>query len=166
MTDTSKYRQPIPDGTPTSLTIVAWPDRIVESRGHKPGSAYVENVWLGVLGPSTTLCWSRLSRIASIRPGTVVDTTDLAVSLGLSAQLGRNTPITRTLSRMVMFGAAVRSGDTLAVRRALPDVPPRMASRLSYTAQLAHRRWAFIGAPDTAEQSVTPELAPSLEVSL
>lgn len=166
MTDTPKYRQPFPDGTPTSLTVVAWPDGIVESRGHKPGSAYVETVWLGVLGPSTTLCWSRLSRIASVRPGTVVDTTDLAVSLGLSAQLGRNTPITRTLSRMVMFGAAVRSGDTLAVRRALPDVPPRTASRLSYTAQLAHRRWASIGTSDAAEQRVTAELAPSLEVSL
>jgi hypothetical protein len=67
---------------------------------------------------------------------------------------------------MVMFGTAIRSGDTLAIRQALPDVPPRMASRLSYTAQLAHRRWASIGTPDAAEQSVTAEVAPSPEVSL
>lgn len=167
MTGTSNDRQPFPTGTPTSLTVVAWPDRIVEARGHKPGSAYVETVWLGILGPSTTLCWSRLSRIATVRPGTVVDTTDLAVSLGLSAQLGRNAPITRTLGRMIMFGAAERSGDTLAIRRALPDVPPRMASRLSYTAQLAHRRWASVGLSDTAnEQSVNREVTPVLEVRL
>jgi hypothetical protein len=42
LTDTSKYRQPFPTGTPTSLTVVAWPDRIAEARGHKPGSPYVE----------------------------------------------------------------------------------------------------------------------------
>lgn len=106
MTDLSKYRQPFPTGSPTSLTVVAWPDPTVDTRGHKPGSPYVEAVWLGVLGPSTTLCWARLSRIANARPSTVIDTTDLALSLGLSGQLGRNAPITRTLSRMVMFGAA------------------------------------------------------------
>lgn len=166
MTDLSKYRHPFPAGSPTSLTVVAWPDPIVESHGHKPGSPYVEAVWLGVLGPATTLCWSRLSRIATARPNTVVDTTDLATSLGLSGALGRNAPITRTLGRMIMFGAALRSGDTLAVRRALPDVPPRMASRLSYTARLAHQRWASIGIPGAAEQNMTAELAPSLEVSL
>ena len=165
MTDLSKYRQAFPTGTPTSLTVVAWPDPIVESRGHKPGSAYVETVWLGVLGPSTTLCWSRLSRIASARPGTVIDTTDLAVSLGLSGQLGRNAPITRTLGRMIMFGAALRSGDTLALRRALPDVPERMASRLSYSARLAHHRWSGHAAPNL-EPQVSQDLSPSIEMSL
>jgi hypothetical protein len=122
-------------------------------------------VWLGVLGPSTTLCWSRLSRIASARPGTVVDTTDLAMSLGLSGNLGRNAAITRTLGRMVMFGAAQSSGDTLAIRKALPDVPPHMASRLSYTARLAHQRWAYRQSPD-AGYDLGKDLARSLEVSL
>jgi hypothetical protein len=119
-------------------------------------------VWLGILGPSTTLCWSRVSRIATAQPGTAVDITDLATSLGLSAHLGRNAAMTRTLSRMVMFGAATRVGDTLAVRRALPDVPERMAARLSYTARLAHRRWAYLG-PQT---STAPELSPPTGVSL
>lgn len=162
MSDPSKDRQTFPTGTPTSLTVIAWPDPMTEARGHKPGSAYIETVWLGVLGPSTTLCWSRLSRIATARSGTVIDTTDLAVSLGLSANLGRNAPITRTLGRMIMFGAAARSGDTLAIRRALPDVPPRMAGRLSYTARLAHERWACQG----LDTSTAPEIRPSLQVSL
>lgn len=162
MTDPPKYSRPFPEGTPTSLTIVAWQDPLTESRGHKPGSPYVETVWLGVLGPSTTLCWSRLSRIATARPGSVVDTTDLGISLGLSGNLGRSAPITRTLERMIMFGAAARSGDTLAIRRALPDVSERMASRLSYTARVAHRRWGTPG----LETSSAPKLSPPMEVSV
>ena len=158
----SKFRQQFPTGSPPTLNIVPWPDPITDSHGHRPGSPYVEAVWLGILGPSTTLCWTRLSRIANTRPNTAVDITDLALSLGLSAQLGRNAPISRTLGRMVMFGAAVRSGDTLAVRQALPDVPERMANRLSYTARLAHQRWAYLG----PQASTAPEISPSMEVSL
>lgn len=165
MTEESKYRQHFTDGAPANLTVVAWPDPIIEPRGHKPGSPYIEAVWLGILGPATVLCWSRLSRIAAVRPDTVVDTSDLAVSLGLSGALGRNAPMTRTLNRMVMFGTAQAHGDTIAVRRALPDVPQRMVRRLSYSAWLAHQRWAT---PEvrTAEQIPTSEVSPSIEVGM
>jgi hypothetical protein len=148
--------------TPSTLTVVPWPDPIVEAHGHRPGSPYVEACWLGVLGPSTTFCWQRLSRLASARPATAIDSTDLAVSLGLGEGLGRNAPISRTLNRTVAFGAAVRSGDTLALRRALPDVPQRMLGRLSYTARLAHQHWAQL-APQVANGH---EAAPSLQVEL
>lgn len=165
MTDTrsdTRFRQQFPTGCPPTLNVVPWPDPNIDTHGHRPGSPYIEAVWLGILGPSTTLCWSRVSRIANAQPGTAVDITDLALSLGLSPHLGRNAPITRTLGRMVMFGAAIRSGDTIAVRRALPDVPERMAARLSYTARLAHRRWACLG-PQT---STAPELSRTAGVSL
>lgn len=128
--------------TPDRLTIVAWADPSTEVHGHRPGSPYVEAVWLGILGPSTTLCWQRLARLATAREATAIDSVDLAVSLGLGESLGRNAPISRTLGRMAAFGAAQRSGETLAVRRALPDVPERMTGRLSYTARLAHQHWA------------------------
>lgn len=152
----SRLRHPFPTGSPPTLKVVPWPDPTLDAHGHRPGSPYVLAVWLGILGPSTTLCWSRISGIAQAHPHTAIDVTDLARSLGLGAGLGRNAPITRTLSRMVMFGAAIRSGDTLAVRPTLPDVPERMAARLSHTAQLAHRRWANL-----EPRAVTaPELAP------
>jgi hypothetical protein len=141
---------------------VPWPDPIVEAHGHRPGSPYVEACWLGILGPSTTLCWQRLSRLASARPATAIDSTDLAVSLGLGEGLGRNAPISRTINRMVAFGAAVRSGDTLAVRRALPDVSQRMLGRLSYTARLAHQHWAQL-APQVANG---PQATPTMQVEL
>jgi hypothetical protein len=128
--------------TPATLTVVAWPDPVVEAHGHKPGSPYIHGVWLGCLGPSTTLCFERLSRIAIACPNTPVDTVDLAISLGLGENLGRNSAISRTLGRMVAFGAAHRCEDTIAVRRALPDVPDRMLARLSYTARIAHEHLA------------------------
>jgi hypothetical protein len=143
---------------PSALAVVPWADPVVEAHGHRPGSPYVHAVWLGILGPSTTLCWERLARLAANRATATVDTTDLAanratatvdttdlaVSLGLSESLGRNAPISRTLGRMVGFGTALRSGDTLAVRLALPDVPARLAGRLSYSARLAHQHWAHL----------------------
>ena len=147
--------------TPARLGIVAWPDPVVEDQGHKPGSPYVEAVWLGILGPSTTLCWQRLARLAAARPGTAIDTVDLAVSLGLGESLGRNAPISRTLGRMVAFGAAQRSGDILAVRRALPDLPDRMTGRISYTARVAHQHWAS----RTTVPAATPPVA-SMELTV
>lgn len=147
--------------TPARLAIVAWSDPVAEAHGHKPGSPYVEAVWLGALGPSTTLCWQRLARLATARPGTEIDTVDLAISLGLGESLGRNAPVSRTLGRMVAFGTAQRSGDILAVRRALPDVPERMTGRLSYTARVAHQHWAN----RTSAPATTPS-APSMEMTV
>lgn len=144
--------------TPDRLTIVAWPDPRTEARGHRPGSPYVEAVWLGILGPSTTLCWQRLARLATARESTAIDSVDLAVSLGLGESLGRNAPISRTLGRMVAFGAARRSGETLAVRRALPDVPERMSGRLSYTARLAHQHWAQHDSDPSIEMHPVPAM--------
>jgi hypothetical protein len=167
LSELSKSRQPFPTGTPTHLTVVSWPDPVVETRRHRPGSPYVEFVWPGVLGPSTTLCWSRLSRIASAQPHATVDVTDLATSLGLSAQLGRNAAITRTLSRMVMFGTAARSEGSLALLRALSDFPERMVARLPSMAQVAHRRWGSLGMFGTAkEQNLATGVSASLEVGL
>lgn len=153
-------RQPALE-TPPTLTVVAWPDPMLEAHGHRPGSPYVEAVWLGVLGPSTTLCWQRLARLATARPATPIDAADLAISLGLGDGLGKNSAISRTLERMVVFGVALRSGDTLAVRRALPDLPERMTRRLSHTARLAHQHWAHTAG---AQPSGTP--TPPTEIGL
>jgi hypothetical protein len=150
------FARQLSQDTPATLTVVPWPDSAIEAHGHRPGSPYVEAVWLGVLGPSTTLCWQRLGRLVTARPATAIDTADLAVSLGLGDGLGRNAAISRTLARMVAFGAALRSGDSFAVRRALPDVPEHLTRRLSYTARLAHQHWAHQTAPQpTACQTTT-----------
>jgi hypothetical protein len=127
--------------TPVLLEIVPWSDPVVETLGHRPGTAYIEAVWLGILGPTTTFAWMRLARLAAVRPSASLDMVDLAVSLGVGEGLGRNAAITRSLARMVAFDAAHRAGDTLAVRLALPDLPERRVSRLSYSARVAHEQF-------------------------
>jgi hypothetical protein len=135
------YRQAPTETSPT-LTLVRFSDAAVERFGHRPGSPYVEFVWLGILGPSTTFAWQRLARLAAVMPSTRIDITDLSVSLGLGESLARNAVVSRTLARLVAFDAARRQGDTLAVRLALPDLPERHLTRLSYSARLAHERFA------------------------
>lgn len=150
--------------TPPRLTVVAWPDPVIEAHGHRPGAPYVEAVWLGVLGPSATWAWQRLARIASTRPGATIDSTDLATSLGLGDNLGANSAISRTLGRLVAFDAAQRGPDIIAVRVALPDLPARRTVRLSPSARLAHQRlshsrqpaWPAAQPPAAVDQSAAP----------
>ena len=125
---------------PARISLVPWRDQAVEAVGHRPDSFYIEAVWLGVLGPSTTLTWRRLARLAAVHPGAVVDTAELAQSLGLGQGLEKNAPVVpRSIARMVAFGAARRNGPTIAVRLALPDVPAQQRQRLSSSARLAHQ---------------------------
>jgi hypothetical protein len=150
--------------TPPRLTVVAWPDPVIEAHGHRPGSPYVEGVWLGILGPSATWAWTRLARLASTRPGVTIDSTDLATSLGLGDSLGANSAISRTLGRLVAFDAAQRGADIIAVRVALPDLPARRTARLSPSARLAHQRlshsrqpaWPAAQPPAAVDQSAAP----------
>lgn len=91
---------------PNTLTIEAWTDPAIDASGHRPGSAYIEAVWLGSLGPTATFAWMRLARVAAATPGVVVDTTDLAVSLGLGESLSRSGALARSIGRLIAFDAA------------------------------------------------------------
>ncbi len=151
-----------PTDAPPTLTLVAFPDPVVERFGHRPGSPCVEFVWLGILGPSTTFAWQRLVRQAAEMPSSRIDMTDLSVSLGLGESLARNAVVSRTLARLVAFDAARRQGDTLAVRLALPGLPERRLTRLSYSARLAHERFAH----GTRVTLAGPPLEPAMTVGL
>lgn len=149
----------VQQATPPQLTVVSWPDTVVEACGHRPGSPYIEAVWLGVLGPSATWAWQRLARIAAGRPGVTIDSADLAISVGLGENLGPNAAISRTLGRLVVFGAAQRGAEVIAVRLALPDLTPRCAARLSASARLAHEQ---LGRNHPPRRLATP-LSPTVE---
>jgi len=120
-------------------------------------------VWLGILGPSTTFAWQRLARLAAVTPSNRIDITDLSVSLGLGESLARNAVVSRTLARLVAFDAARRQEGTLAVRLALPDLPERLLTRLSYSARLAHERFAH--GPRSARATGVP-VEPAMVVGL
>ena len=140
---------PLPPETETScevlrshIEVVPWPDELVEAHGFGPRSPYVETCWLPVLGPTATLLYRRLGSWAESNPdGVDVDLVDLSVSLGLGEGLGRNSLIARALGRLARFDVASWRREQLAVRRALPLLPLRHHSRLSYTAMQLHEEF-------------------------
>src|SRR3546814_14517870 len=62
----------------------------------------------------------------------------LAQELGLGANVGRSSPVIRTLARLLRFQAAAPAGDVLAVRRFLAPLPYRLAAQLPPRLAAAH----------------------------
>ena len=136
--------------TPPLMRVEPWADARTEGVGHRPGSAYVERVWLGALGPSATWAWLHLATVATQTPGRTLDMADLARSLGLGTALGPSGPISRTLGRLGAFNTLQLAGDVLVVRRALPDMPYGLLVQQSASARAAHERLAHAHVPGRA----------------
>jgi hypothetical protein len=126
-----------------TVMIRPWPDEVIDQLGFDPRSSYVERFWLGLLGPSTTWLMRRLVAGFDACPeGYRLDLPEAARALGLGDRGGRNSPFLRSINRAIQFGLAHPSGDEeLEVRRRLPPLNLRQASRLSPALQEAHRRW-------------------------
>jgi hypothetical protein len=125
------------------LTIRPWPDAVIDTLGHDPRSSYVEQFWLGILGPSTTWLLRRLaSRLEREPAGFDLDLTDTARALGLGDKGGRHSPFIRALTRCVQFEVAQLQGDrVLAVRRKLPPLTRRQVAHLPASLQAEHQAW-------------------------
>ncbi|MDQ6613904.1 MAG: hypothetical protein M3083_03935 [Actinomycetota bacterium] len=128
---------------PDSLTICPWPDEVIDSFGFDPRSAYVEQYWLGILGPSTTWLLRRLASGLELHPdGYPISLADTARALGLRARGGRSSPFVRAVNRTIKFELAVAEGpEVLAVRRKVPPLTQRQVEHLPPALQTAHRRW-------------------------
>ena len=125
---------------PQSLTVVPWPDAIIDRIGHHPRSLYVETYWLAILGPSTTWLHRHLVAELEISPrGTVLSLLDTARRLGLGDGVGRSSPFRRAFLRLEQFDLAIAQGETrLAVRLRVPPLPRRHLHRLPESLQRAH----------------------------
>jgi hypothetical protein len=124
------------------MIILPWTDPVVDPIGHDPRSVYVEQFWLGILGPTTVWLLRRLAAGFDAYPdGFEIDVIETAAALGLAATASRNGPFARTVARCVQFGMAHESGWGLAVRRRLPPLSQRQALRLPPGVQEAHRQW-------------------------
>ena len=109
-------------GEHESLPVV-WNDPTIDTIGFDPRSPYVEIYWLAVLGPSSILAVRRMAEWLEDKPsGIEITLEDLAQSLGLGRSIGRNSPIVRTLQRLLMFGLAAIAWDTYALRRTIPPL--------------------------------------------
>ena len=122
------------------ITVSAWIDPVIDDLGFDPTSAYVEYAWLPRTGPSATWCYRRLT--AGLRPAGEpyqLELAYLAHCLGLGAGTARNSPLQRTLLRLVSFGLARQLGDSeLAVRRRAPWLNLASVRRLDPRLQRVH----------------------------
>lgn len=126
-----------------TLPVRPWPDGVIDALGHDPRSSYVEQFWLGVLGPSTTWLLRRLAAGLDASPaGFDLPLADTARALGLGTKGGRHSPFMRALGRCCQFGLAeARADGVLAVRRKVPPLNRRQLLRLPPSLQAAHEEW-------------------------
>jgi hypothetical protein len=83
-----------PTDLPSTITLVAWDDPVVEAHGFRTRSAYTETVWLSILGPSRTRLYRKVGVLVDLGlEGIEIDLADLAASLGLGEGTGRNSMI-------------------------------------------------------------------------
>src|SRR5215211_363292 len=130
---------PLPIDT---IVVLPWADPVVDAVGHDPRSPYVEQFWLGVIGPSATWLLRRLADAFDTHPdGFELDLQEMAGALGLSASNGRNSSFARTLQRCVQFGLARPHSRGVSVRRRLPPLSHRQLGRLPATLQAQHEEW-------------------------
>lgn len=132
----------VPTFPSETLTIVSWPDEVIDRVGHDPRSRYVERFWLGVLGPCTTWLLRRIADELEASPsGFTMDLADTAAGLGVGMRGGRNSPFVRALGRLCQFELAQLQGDVLAVRTRVPSLSRRHIIRLPETLKDAHDEW-------------------------
>ena len=127
---------------PISVHVTPWHDPVVDRRGHDPRSVYVEQFWLGVLGPTATWLMRRLVAGFDHHPdGYVLDVAATARSLGLSVSKGLASPFNKAVTRCVMFGLVQRRTEAWLVRRRVPIVSQRHLGRLPDDVQSQHTQW-------------------------
>ena len=134
---------PMPDLSAPTLTVVPWPDPVVDALGYPPTSTYVERFWLAILGPSTTWLVRHLdARLAAEPDGTTIDLDATAAALGLGVGMGRHSPLVRALHRSCQFGLArAAPGAHLAVRRHVPPLTRHQVERLPPGIRARHQEW-------------------------
>lgn len=125
-----------------TLEVRPWVDPLVDELGHDLRSHYVEQYWLGILGPSTTLLLRRIAAGFDHSPdGFTLHLADTARALGLGDRAGRNSPFLRALDRCCQFGLARRHPHGLDVRRRLPPLTRLHLARLPESLQSQHQDW-------------------------
>lgn len=125
----------------SAIRVVPLAGRVGLAHGHfGPDDAYVEAVWLPVLGPAGFVVWRRLARQATSVPGVDTSLEQLAAATGLGSARGTQSGVARALRRLERFALLRRCGDDLLVVRCrLPFVSSRQLERLDPSIREAHR---------------------------
>lgn len=136
----------------TSLPVRPWPDIVIDEVGHDPRSPYVEQFWLGVLGPTATWLLRRLvARLEECPAGFELDLALMAGEIGLGHRPAQSSAFIRSIQRCCHFGAADLTPDgSLRVRRKLPPLTRPQLERLPDHLRSAHDGWLATHRPGTA----------------
>src|SRR3546814_11668580 len=91
----------------STISVRPWPDPVIDQVGHDPRSPYVEQFWLGILGPTATWLLRRLvSGLEESPAGYDLDLERTARELGIAGLMGPNSPFVRSISPCCRFSAA------------------------------------------------------------
>lgn len=129
--------------TNATLAVYPWVDPIFDSAGFPARSDYVEEFWLGILGPTATWLLRRLAAGFDHYPdGFELDLVETAQALGTTYRPGHESPFTRAIERLSIFGLAQPYANGLAVRTRVPLLPDRYLPRLPRYLRDAHAGYA------------------------
>ena len=121
------------------IKLIPWIDHRVDASGHDPRSTYVEQFWLGTLGPSTIWFLRHCANLLDSADSTAVNLRETASTLGIGHEGGSRSAMSKTVARACRFRAARSVGSaTLAVRLRLPQLSYRQVLRLPEPVQLRH----------------------------
>jgi len=127
------------------ITLIPWIDHRVDATGHDPRSTYVEQFWLGTLGPSTTWFLRHCANLLDDAGSRTVNLRETAGALGIGHEGGSRSAMSKTVARACRFRAARSVGSaTLAVRLRLPQLSYRQVQRLPEPAQRRHEEFLAV----------------------
>jgi hypothetical protein len=117
-----------------TLNPVSHPDRQVRRIGFELTDPYVEQCWAPLIGPSSTMLLRRLPELWSMHEPAEMEAKELSRSIGLGVGMGKNSPLVRTLDRLVRFRFA-RPGPSEPGLDVYTEVAPLGAHELAKVPQ-------------------------------
>ena len=124
------------------VQIIPWSDHRKDGFGHDLRSAYVEQFWLGTLGPATTWFLRHCASVLEDTDDAAMSLRETACALGIGFEGGSRSAMVKTVARACRFRAARAVGsETLAVRLRLPQLSHRQLQRLPASLQRRHEEY-------------------------
>ncbi|MGH9117137.1 MAG: hypothetical protein ACRD0A_04450 [Acidimicrobiales bacterium] len=116
---------------PAQLTLVPGLPAPLGRPGVFPAThPYVEECWTGIIGPTSVLLLRRATLLFHERVPAVIDSAELAASLGLGRGLGRDGRLGHTIERLRQFRlAAWEPEHALAIADRVPPLTSRQLER-------------------------------------